>query len=172
MKTHSFRIILFLTVFSTGFFSLSQAEEKKQTKEAGLTRAQRIAEAQSSVKPDVAQLQSQIETILQMNETVKPVYQGNAVEMQKISEQALIHQRILKSLDTQRTASVPQSSDIDEVIRLEKIRLIQEQTLHNRQAVLNLTDKTPAISAVLPSQNTKPVPTVYPSSGLQENSKK
>ena len=78
-------------------------------------------------------LQSEIAGMLKINETLKPLKQVQAAEIQRITEQAQIHQRILRNLQT--VSPVYQVTDTDRLLRQEKIRLIQEQTLRNRQVL-------------------------------------
>src|SRR5205085_2157544 len=91
-----------------------------------------------TVQPNVADVQSQIQSIIELNKRTRPAYSSQAAQIQKISEQALIHQKILETLQSRKTVPASNPADIDEVIRLEKIRLIQEQTLRNREAVQSL----------------------------------
>ena len=89
----------------------------------------------SEVRPDIAGTQKQIDEILRLHEQIKKVSQSQALEIQRITDQASIHKKILQDLQKTGVADVRKkylAKDAAELLRQEKIRLIQEQTLQNR----------------------------------------
>lgn len=78
-----------------------------------------------------AQVQRELQDILQIQQTLQLRQATQLREIQKITEQAKIHQRLLNNLTTPPSVSPPQR-DLEEVLRLQKIALIQKQVQENR----------------------------------------
>lgn len=113
-------------------------EQKKfQRNMKNVEAVQRIQQIDNAKR--VQEVNQQLQSIIRMNESMKASQTAQAAKVQEIGEQARIHQRILKSLQTAnpRTKTVT-SSDADEILRQEKIRLIREQTQRNQQLMENL----------------------------------
>ncbi len=85
-----------------------------------------------------AAVQSQLDSMMRVNDSLKNNYGQQAAEVQRISDQAKIHQRILTQLSTAPAQPVYSKNDSQELLRQEKIRLIREQTERNRQVLESL----------------------------------
>ena len=99
--------------------------------------------------PDVREIQKQIQEIISLNASLKTRYHDQVAEIQRISEQAKIHQRILKDYEKARkNAQAPyRTTDAKEILAQEKLRLIAAETQKNRQFIQKLEKKDPALSA-------------------------
>ena len=88
--------------------------------------------------PTIAEIQQELQNIVQIHQTLQTQQYGQVRELQRIREQTKAHQQILKDLSPApkipKTAkeTVARSPDMEEILRLEKIRLIQEQTRQNK----------------------------------------
>lgn len=89
---------------------------------------------------DARRVQKQINEIIKVHEQLKSQYQEQAAEIQRITEQAKIHQRILRDLEEERMkrTDVP---DTKEILRQEKIRVIIQETQKNQTYINGLTQK-------------------------------
>lgn len=85
-------------------------------------------------KAQIQKAQSEIDAIIEMNQTVRSLHKDRIAEIQRIHEQALIHQKLLKDLQ----AAAKANSDIQNLLRREKVRLIQKETEKNRQLMETL----------------------------------
>lgn len=85
---------------------------------------------------DVEDVNRQLQDIIKLNDALKINQVATAAEIQQIQEQAKIHQQLLQKLETTETAV--NRSEVNEVLRQEKIRLIREQTSRNTEIVKTL----------------------------------
>lgn len=89
--------------------------------------------------PAVAEIRRQLEEIIQIHKTLQQVHQGQLREIQRITDQARAHQKLLNQLAPVRASNqVVKSSNLEEIIRMEKIRQIQVQAQQNRAALEEL----------------------------------
>ena len=93
------------------------------------------AAAGVSGQPDIGKIQKQIQDIIRINESLKYRYQDQAAEIQHITEQARIHERILENMNRMKT---PGANANDAIIQQEKLRLIQQATQSNQQYIQDL----------------------------------
>lgn len=101
-----------------------------------------VETVQSNVA-EVAQIQERISNIIKVNDSLKSRYKEQAKDIEQISVQAKVHQKLLTELKTPPTSStVYPAQDATEMLRQEKIRLIQEQTQKNQDFLetLNRTE--------------------------------
>jgi hypothetical protein len=90
--------------------------------------------AEPSVQdPEIVRIKNQIQEIIKINESLKSNYAGQAAEIQKISEQARVHQRILKDLETARGHQQAARPGSETYLNEEKIRLIKKETEKNQK---------------------------------------
>ena len=87
--------------------------------------------------PEISRVQNQIQKVIQLNETLKTRYHNQAGEIDRISEQARIHQRILNNLTVPPRPSLA-PIDAQEILRQEKIRVISSETQRNQEFLQNL----------------------------------
>ncbi len=85
---------------------------------------------------NVADVNQQLQDIIQLNDSLKINQVATAAEIQQIQEQAKIHQQLLRRLET--TEAAVNRSEVNEVLRQEKIRIIREQTSQNTEIVKTL----------------------------------
>lgn len=92
--------------------------------------------------PNVAEVQQELQNIVQIHKSLQYQHYNQIQEIQRITEQARAHQQLLKSLSASHTpATTPQGISVEEVLRREKIRLIQEQARQNRAVLEGLQKK-------------------------------
>ncbi len=117
---------------------LPQKAASKTPVKNGLVEKKGVASAALSAA-DVKKIQDQIQNMIKVNEALKVRYANQAAKIQRISEQARIHERILKQLaavDSRKSARG--AMDAQEILKQEKIRLITEQTKRNQEILDNL----------------------------------
>ncbi len=85
---------------------------------------------------NVADVNQQLQDIIKLNDSLKINQVATAAEIQQIQEQAKIHQQLLRRLET--TEAAVNRSEVNEVLRQEKIRIIREQTSQNTEIVKTL----------------------------------
>ncbi len=95
--------------------------------------------------PEIVRIQAQIKEIVKINESLKANFSGQAAEIQKINDQAVIHQKILKDLDDSKKMAA--QGNAENYLNREKVRLIEEQTEKNQKFIQDLKSKTtPSVS--------------------------
>jgi hypothetical protein len=83
--------------------------------------------------PSVTEIQKELQTIVKLHRSLQQQHREQIVEIQRITEQAQAHQKLLKNLaDMRKTVAPADVPAMDEALRIEKIRLIQEQARQNR----------------------------------------
>ncbi len=93
----------------------------------------------TGIDNSILKIQQQIKEIIKLNDTLKLRYADRAAEIQRISEQARIHQHILEQLQKiPKSRPTVSAVDTDEILRQEKIRLIRDETKKNHQLIQNL----------------------------------
>lgn|GEM_PF-1858984 len=91
---------------------------------------------------EISRLQKQINEILQVNEKLKNHHEEQLSHIRKITEQAAMHRRMLDDLDKKELRLDQVSvADMDEVLRQEKLRLIQQETEKNEDYVNQMTTR-------------------------------
>ncbi len=95
--------------------------------------------------PEVERIKKQIQDIIKINEGLKAHYADQAAEIQKIGEQAKIHQKILRDLETTRSQQKT-STNSEAYINQEKIRLIRNETEKHQKFIDALQQKEMAKS--------------------------
>lgn len=86
-----------------------------------------------SQDPEIIRIRKQIQDIMKINEDLKASYAGQAAEIQRVSEQAKIHQRILQDLEVAKKQQQAARPTSEAFLNQEKIRLIQKETEKNRK---------------------------------------
>lgn len=127
-----------LTTNSAGAAKEKKAVPSKKKAPPVATEPQR-AEGSPVAVPDypdpaVAEIHQELADIIRVHQSLQVQYRGQVREIQRITDQARAHQKLLKDLETIRHAqeATRAAKTLDDLVRLEKIRLIQEQTHQNR----------------------------------------
>lgn len=90
-------------------------------------------------RTSVAQIREEIEKILELNKKIKSVQGGRSGQLQRVQEQARIHQKILNDLETSQRSAIEQKNPTKAaVLAQEKLRIIHEETRRNAQMVSEL----------------------------------
>lgn len=89
--------------------------------------------------PQVVKIQKEIQGILKLNEELKDRYRSQVKEIQRINEQAKIHQKILDDISKiPRKPVVLKPQDTEELLKQEKLRMIEQETVANRKFIEGL----------------------------------
>ncbi len=93
--------------------------------------------AQQDISPlkdlEVVKIQKQINEIIETNEKFKSLQQAQTDQIRQITEQAQMHRRMLQDLEEKNKS--PQNlkaDDVDEILRQEKMRIIENETEQNK----------------------------------------
>lgn len=94
--------------------------------------------AQQDISPlkdlEVVKIQKQINEIIETNEKFKSLQQSQTDQIRQITEQAQMHRRMLQDLEEKNKS--PQQDlkkdDVDEILRQEKMRIIENETEKNK----------------------------------------
>jgi hypothetical protein len=90
-------------------------------------------------RASVPQIRQEIQRILELNKKIKSVQSGSAVQLQRVQEQARIHEKILVDLENaQAQTSVQKVPLKTALLAQEKIRIIHEETQRNAKMIEGL----------------------------------
>lgn len=98
----------------------------------------------------VPQIRQEIEKILELNKKIQNVQTGRSAQLQRVQEQARIHQKILNDLEVSQKQTAGQKvPGKNALLAQEKLRIIHEETARNSQVIdelqktsAKLVDKT------------------------------
>ncbi|HOE68151.1 MAG TPA: hypothetical protein PLH16_00635 [Candidatus Omnitrophota bacterium] len=86
--------------------------------------------------PQVSQIRQEVQRILDLNARIKSLQSNQAAQLQRVQEQARIHQKILDQIESsQVTKTASQSPSRDALIAQEKLRIIHDETVRGRSAL-------------------------------------
>jgi hypothetical protein len=89
----------------------------------------------------VPQIRQEIQKIFELNKRIKNLQGGRSVQLQRVQEQARIHQKILDQLEiSQKQANGKKVSAKNAFLAQEKLRIIHEDTQRNTQAIADLKE--------------------------------
>lgn len=93
--------------------------------------------AQQDISPlkdlEVVKIQKQISEIIETNEKFKSLQQSQTDQIRQITEQAQMHRRMLQDLEEKnRSPQTLKTDDVDEILRQEKMRIIENETEQNK----------------------------------------
>lgn len=87
----------------------------------------------------VPQIRLEIQKILDLNKQIRNVQSGSSIQLQRVQEQARIHQKILNELENSQKPAVGQKALVrNSLLAQEKIRIIHEETQRNTQMIEGL----------------------------------
>ncbi len=90
-------------------------------------------------RASVPQIRQEIQKILELNQKIKSVQGGRSVQLQRVQEQARIHQKILNELEASQKPDADQKNPAKSaILAQEKLRIIHEETQRNAQMVSEL----------------------------------
>ena len=115
--------------------SVAPKKEIKEQQSEDASNGESEDERDGKEDREVARLKRKINEITRMNQAVRTQNQAQTIEIQKIVENARAHQQILQNLEILKSNTTYQPSQTDELLRQQKIRLIQEQTNNNLNAI-------------------------------------
>jgi len=89
----------------------------------------------------VPQVRQEIEKIFELNKKIKSVQSGRSVQLQRVQEQARIHQKILDELEaSQKQSEGQKASAKSALLAQEKLRIIHEETQRNTKTINDLNE--------------------------------
>lgn len=107
-------------------------------------------------RTSVPQIRQEIQKILELNQKIKSVQGGRSSQLQRVQEQARIHQKILNELEASQKPDADQQNPAKSaILAQEKLRIIHEETQRNAQMVSELeTIPTQSVSETAPKVKT------------------
>ncbi len=93
-----FRKILWIAFLIMLFGGTSQVMAAPKDKKSSSATDSPAPAQTSPADPDIAKIQKEIRDIIKLNEELKRRHKSQAAEIQRISEQAKIHQKILENM--------------------------------------------------------------------------
>ncbi|GEM_PF-3071784 len=93
--------------------------------------------------PSIIEIQKQLQDIIKIHQDLEKQRDQNLAEIQKILEQSRMHQQLLSDLSQDQKAAGKAKSEMDEIIRRQKIQIIEEQALKNKSELERLRKKSP-----------------------------
>lgn len=92
-------------------------------------------------RASVTQVRQEIQKILDLNKKIKNLQNGRTMQLQRVQEQARIHQKILNELEaSQKQSNGQKASAKTALLAQEKLRIIHEETQRNAQAIDDLKE--------------------------------
>ena len=93
------------------------------------------------------QIRQEIQKILDLDKKIKSLQTNRSAQLQRIQEQARIHQKILGELEaSKKKTAVQKPLDKDVLLAQEKIRIIHEETQRNTKMVDDIQKKSSGAS--------------------------
>ena len=126
---------IFLLTFGIGGERVEGAktESPSPSSKSDSDKESPAASVSTSSDSAAASIQRDLEGILRIHRALETQHRDQILEIQRITEQARIHQQILRNLEiAQRAQKVQQAASIDEAVRRQKLLLIREKTRQNR----------------------------------------
>ncbi|MBI4398629.1 MAG: hypothetical protein HY586_05845 [Candidatus Omnitrophica bacterium] len=126
-----------LTLFLSGTFlfaALVSAEAKSENQISSQAAWASQPSPENSTE-DVKRTERELQHMLAANQKLRQEYEERMRQVEQITAQAKVHQRILNQLKTQIS---PGASVTEQALRQEKIRLIAEQTRKNQELLSSL----------------------------------
>lgn len=140
----------------------SSVQSEKTTPEKPSVQGAKIASVKPGYVPppptpraSVPQIRQEIQKIFDLNKKIKSVQGGRSAQLQRVQEQARIHQKILNELEASQKQTSGQKASPSALLAQEKLRIIHEETQRNTQVVNDL-------KAVSSKPVAKPVANVRP----------
>lgn len=91
---------------------------------------------------EISRVQQEIKAIIKLNDSLKQDYSDQAAQIQKITEQSKIHQKILQNLESAKQQNEEQNLALKEAfIEREKVNLIKRETKKNQAFLKDLQEK-------------------------------
>jgi hypothetical protein len=107
----------------------SPATEKINQKELA---EQTMTGSASKGGSGVEQIRQELSQIVQRTKTLQNQVQGNRTQIHKIMERAQMHEKILRRMKVAQPVSIREQTNVEEILKAEKIRLIAEQSQRSR----------------------------------------
>jgi len=100
----------------------------------------------ASSKQVIDEIRRELQSVMALNEKINQTHSSKVAQLLKIQEQAVIHQRILANIE--QMSSVPTKSIPSREVLLaqEKLRIIREETLRNKQALEKIQPASKTVS--------------------------
>lgn len=166
MKPYRGRQVFSFFLFSAAFFLIGvgvvhsaddEKEEQEEGEARGLTPDYERPELppriyypaglpdipRPRINPSVAEIQKELQEIVQIHRSLQQQHRAQMAEIQRITAEAKAHQALLKNLavSQKKVSASPSAADVEESIRIEKLRLIQEKARENRAAIEEIQKK-------------------------------
>lgn len=92
-------------------------------------------------RASVSQVRQEIQRIFDLNKMIQSVQSGRSLQLQRVQEQARIHQKILNELEvSQKQTESQKISSKNALLAQEKLRIIHEETRRNVQVMDDLKE--------------------------------
>lgn len=132
-------------------------DQKESKKEFKPPLAPVVLAPPKTVDPAVADVKAELDEIIRIHNVLEKQQRSNVLEIQKIADQAKIHQKLLQQLDTVRRAeSAKRRSGVEEVLRIEKIRQIQKTAEVNKAYLDKIREEEEAAKKKAEAARNKP----------------
>ncbi len=113
-----------------------------------LTASSALSSGKSAYVPppptaSAPQIRQEIQKIIELNNRIKKLQAGKTAQLQRIQEQARIHQKILDELEKSKVQKTElKTTDKEALLAQEKLRIIHEETQKNAQSLQALKDQS------------------------------
>lgn len=129
-----FLLIFVMTSMEMNAFAADKKKSQpdKKKKEEKLSSPAPAAPSEAGPNPAIADTYRDLQEVIRIHQLLQAQHKDQLQEIQRITEQARIHQKLLKEMQTARERAAVKPARVDEILELQKIRLIQQQARENR----------------------------------------
>lgn len=106
-------------------------------------------------REEVARIQSELKEIINRTQYLQNQVKDNRSEIRNILERARIHERILKNITVPHPIQSRQQIDAEEIVRMEKLRLIAVQARETQAQLRTIQQARPLKTTQLAPSETK-----------------
>ncbi len=153
--------LILLLAFSPFAFAKKKDKDKDQQqktvqKASTFVPVRPIKPVVVPVKPveDIEKIQTDLKQIIERTQQLQTQVRGDRSEIQKILEQAKIHQRILTSITIPQPIQSKQQINQNDIIAREKMRLIAQQ-VHQTQEQLKAVQNSKLVSSASKTESSQ-----------------
>ena len=153
--------LILLLAFSPFAFAKKKDKDKDQQqktvqKASTFVPVRPIKPVVLPVKPveDIEKIQTDLKQIIERTQQLQTQVRGDRSEIQKILEQAKIHQRILTSITIPQPIQSKQQINQNDIIAREKMRLIAQQ-VHQTQEQLKAVQNSKLVSSASKTESSQ-----------------
>jgi len=101
---------------------------------------------EAASKQVIDEIRRELQSVMALNEKINQVQSSKAAQLLKIQEQAVIHQRILATIEQMSSVQSKSMPSREALLAQEKLRIIREETLRNKKTLEKIQPASKPVS--------------------------